>query len=126
MLLMMLSGFDLDAALRIDNAMWQQLTKVDELYGAAAALWILSAAAPVGEEFIFRGLLLRASLRHVSFPVANGLQALLFAAMHFDLPRCRSCSCLGSRRMVGAQLRGAARADGHARGAEPRCGYYHT
>jgi uncharacterized protein len=85
MLLMVLSGFDLDAALRIDNAMWQQLTEVDELYGAAAALWILSAAAPVGEEFIFRGLLLRACLRHVSFPTANGLQALLFAAMHFDL-----------------------------------------
>ena len=42
-------------------------------------------AAPVGEEFLFRGLLLRACLRHVSFPVANGLQALLFAAMHFDL-----------------------------------------
>jgi membrane protease YdiL (CAAX protease family) len=85
MLLTMVSGVDLDAALRVDNAMWQSLTEVDELYGAAAALWVLSVAAPVGEAFIFRGVLLRACLRHVSFPVANGVQALLFAAMHFDL-----------------------------------------
>jgi membrane protease YdiL (CAAX protease family) len=85
LLAMMLSGFDRDAALRIDNAMWQTLIEVDNLYGAAAAIWVLSFAAPVGEELVFRGLLLRACLRHVSFPVANGLQALLFAAMHYDL-----------------------------------------
>jgi membrane protease YdiL (CAAX protease family) len=85
LLVMMLSGFDRDSALRIDNAMWQTLIEVDNLYGPTAAIWVLSFAAPVGEELVFRGLLLRACLRHVSFPVANGLQALLFAAMHFDL-----------------------------------------
>lgn len=81
----MLLGFDREAASRIDNPMWQILIDVDNLYGAAAAIWVLSFAAPVGEELVFRGLLLRACLRHVSFPVANGLQALLFAAMHYDL-----------------------------------------
>lgn len=82
---MMASGFDLDAALRVDNAMWQMLESVEQVFGPAAALWVLAVAAPVGEELLFRGLLLRASLRHISFPVANGLQALLFAAMHLDL-----------------------------------------
>jgi membrane protease YdiL (CAAX protease family) len=85
MLAAMLGGFDFDAALRLDNAMWQMLTDVDALFGAAATLWTLSVAAPVAEEFIFRGLLLRASLKHVSFPLANTAQALLFAAVHFDL-----------------------------------------
>jgi membrane protease YdiL (CAAX protease family) len=85
LLAMVLSGFDRDAALRVDNAMWQMLIEVDDVYGPAAAIWILSFAAPVGEELLFRGLLLRACLRHVSFPVANGVQALLFAAIHFDL-----------------------------------------
>jgi len=82
---MMLAGFDRDAASRIDNPMWRILTDVDNLYGAAAAIWVLSFAAPVGEELVFRGLLLRSCLRHVSFFTANVLQALLFAAMHYDL-----------------------------------------
>jgi len=81
----LLLGFDRDAASRIDNPTWQILIDVDNLYGAAATIWVLSFAAPVGEELVFRGLLLRASLRHVSFFAANVLQALLFAAMHYDL-----------------------------------------
>ena len=84
-LAMMLAGFDRDAASRIDNPMWRILTDVDNLYGAAAAIWVLSFAAPVGEELVFRGLLLRSCLRHVSFFTANVLQAMLFAAMHYDL-----------------------------------------
>ena len=82
---MMASGVDLTSALRIDNEMWGMLETVDEMFGPAAALWVLAVAAPVGEELLFRGLLLRASLRHVSFPLANGLQALLFATIHLDL-----------------------------------------
>ena len=82
---MMASGVDLTSALSVDNAMWEMLETVDETFGPAAALWVLALAAPVGEELLFRGLLLRASLRHVSFPLANGVQALLFAAIHFDV-----------------------------------------
>ena len=84
-LAMMLAGFDRDVVSRIDNPMWRILTDVDNLYGAAAAIWVLSFAAPVGEELVFRGLLLRSCLRHVSFFTANVLQAMLFAAMHYDL-----------------------------------------
>jgi membrane protease YdiL (CAAX protease family) len=79
-----LSGVDIDAALRIDNSMWATLSEVDALYGSAVAFWVLSMVAPVGEEFVFRGLLLRASLSHVSFPIANVAQALLFAVLHFE------------------------------------------
>jgi membrane protease YdiL (CAAX protease family) len=68
-----------------DNFMLQLLSEIHELYGPVAAIWVLAFAAPVGEEFIFRGLLLRATLRHVSFPLANTLQAALFSALHFDL-----------------------------------------
>jgi hypothetical protein len=84
-LAMMLAGVDLSRTLPLDNALWQMLAEVDELYGAGATLWILAVAAPVGEEFLFRGVLLRAALRHVSFAAANAVQALLFAAVHFDL-----------------------------------------
>ncbi len=80
----MLAGVDL-SRVPLDIRMLQLLLEVDELYGPAAAIWVLSFAAPVGEEFIFRGLLLRATLRHISFPVANTVQALLFSAIHFDL-----------------------------------------
>ncbi len=81
---LLLAGVDL-SSVPLDNAMLQLLREVHELYGPAAAIWVLSVAAPVGEELIFRGLLLRASLRHISFPVANIAQALLFSAVHFDL-----------------------------------------
>jgi hypothetical protein len=80
----MLSGVDL-SRVPLDNFMLQLLREIHELYGPVAAIWVLSCAAPVGEEFIFRGLLLRATLRHVSFPAANTVQALLFSALHFDL-----------------------------------------
>ncbi len=79
-----LSGVDL-SRLPLDNFTLQLLREIHELYGPVAAIWVLSCAAPVGEEFIFRGLLLRASLRHISFPAANTVQALLFSAIHFDL-----------------------------------------
>jgi membrane protease YdiL (CAAX protease family) len=85
MLLLMFAGFDLSAALRLDDGLWQSLLGVDEVYGPAAALWIIVIAAPVGEEFLFRGLLLRAAQSHVSFPLANTVQAVLFAAVHQSL-----------------------------------------
>ncbi len=85
MFAIMLLGADLSRSLPLDNGIWQVLADVDDLYGIAATLWIIAVAAPVGEEFLFRGLLLRAALKHVSFPLANAVQALLFAAIHFDL-----------------------------------------
>lgn len=81
---LLLAGVDL-SGVPLDNAMLQLLREIQALYGPAAALWVLALAAPVTEEFIFRGLLLRASMRHVSFPLANTLQAALFSALHFDL-----------------------------------------
>ena len=81
---LMLAGVDL-SRVPLDNAMLQILREIHELYGPAAAIWVLAVAAPVAEEFIFRGLLLRATLRHVSFPLANTAQAALFSAVHFDL-----------------------------------------
>jgi membrane protease YdiL (CAAX protease family) len=83
--IVMLAGVDL-SRVPLDNAMLQLLREVHELLGPAAAIWVLALAAPVAEEFIFRGLLLRATMKHVSFPVANTVQAALFSALHFDLP----------------------------------------
>ena len=92
------------------------LLEVDELYGPAAALWVLSLAAPVGEEFIFRGLLLRASMRHVSFPLANTVQASLFSAMHFDLAAAPYLFVVRSRiRSARALFGRPSRANGRAR-----------
>jgi membrane protease YdiL (CAAX protease family) len=81
---LLLAGMDL-ARVPLDNSVLQLLREIHVLYGPAAAIWVLSLAAPVAEEFIFRGLLLRASMRHVSFPLANTVQAALFSALHFDL-----------------------------------------
>jgi membrane protease YdiL (CAAX protease family) len=41
--------------------------------------------APVGEELLFRGLLLRALVRRTSPPVAIGVAALAFALVHVAL-----------------------------------------
>ncbi|HET6629973.1 MAG TPA: CPBP family intramembrane glutamic endopeptidase [Woeseiaceae bacterium] len=67
------------------DPLWELMGEVRGRYGIATALWIVAMAAPVVEEFVFRGVLLRAFSGHVSFGWANTLQAGLFAAAHVNL-----------------------------------------
>jgi membrane protease YdiL (CAAX protease family) len=69
----------------MQDPLWSVLREVRGSLGLAAAVWVLAIAAPVLEEFIFRGVLLRALSAHVSFAWANVIQAILFSAMHVDL-----------------------------------------
>lgn len=54
-------------------------------YGLPALLLFIAVLIPLIEEVVFRGVLLNGLARHMSFPVAAVVQALLFAAMHEDL-----------------------------------------
>ena len=71
-------------ALAPDNPLWQAMLSVTEHYGMAAALWTLAVAAPVTEEFLFRGILYRAFASHLRPLWANVCQAALFSAMHLE------------------------------------------
>jgi hypothetical protein len=71
-------------ALAPQDMLWQMLGAVREQYGIAAALWIVAVAAPVTEEFLFRGVLYRAFAAHLRPLWANLLQASLFAALHLQ------------------------------------------
>jgi len=68
----------------LDNSLWQMLGAVQDRYGFFATLWILAIAAPVTEEFLFRGVLYRSFMAHLRPLWANLLQAALFAAMHLE------------------------------------------
>jgi membrane protease YdiL (CAAX protease family) len=84
MLLAWLARPDSLPAIAQDDVLWQMLSDVLERYGWVAALWILSVAAPVAEEFLFRGILYRAFAAHLQPLWANLLQAALFSAMHLE------------------------------------------
>ncbi|HEY7638683.1 MAG TPA: type II CAAX endopeptidase family protein [Steroidobacteraceae bacterium] len=71
----------------LDNELWQMLRAVQDHYGLLAALWIVALAAPVTEEFLFRGVLYRAFAAHLRPLWANLLQAALFSAMHLETVR---------------------------------------
>jgi membrane protease YdiL (CAAX protease family) len=71
--------------LMLDNAQFQMLTGVRDGFGLTAMFWLVTIAAPVTEEFVFRGVLLKAFSAHVAFGWANLLQAAIFAGMHMDL-----------------------------------------
>lgn len=66
----------------VEDVLWQMLHAVQDRYGLFAAVWILAVAAPVTEEFLFRGVLYRAFGAHLRPFWANALQAALFSAMH--------------------------------------------
>jgi membrane protease YdiL (CAAX protease family) len=68
-----------------DDAIWQLIIAVRDHYGTLAALWLLSIAAPVIEELVFRGILYRAFTAHIGAGWANALQAALFSAIHLNL-----------------------------------------
>jgi membrane protease YdiL (CAAX protease family) len=54
-------------------------------FGPAGLIAIVAIFVPVFEEFMFRGVLLQAFARHLSFGWANAVQALLFASVHESL-----------------------------------------
>jgi len=53
-----------------------------EHYGGFGLFLILVVSTPIFEELIFRGVLLNAMAKHISFGWANLIQAGLFAAIH--------------------------------------------
>ena len=71
--------------LALDDALWQMIGAVRDHYGVITALWIVAVAAPVVEEFVFRGVLLRSFASHIGAGWANIVQAALFSAMHMNL-----------------------------------------
>ena len=82
LLLMWAAKPDAIRSFAVDDVLWQMLDAVQGRYGLLAAVWILAVAAPVTEEFLFRGVLYRAFLAHLRPFWANALQAALFSAMH--------------------------------------------
>jgi membrane protease YdiL (CAAX protease family) len=68
-----------------EDLVWQMILSVRDRFGFAAALWVLVLVAAVAEEFVFRGVLLKAFSNHIGLGWANVLQAALFAAAHVDL-----------------------------------------
>lgn len=72
----------------IDPAVERRLEEVREIGTAPWQLVLLVLAlvvlAPLGEELLFRGLLLRALVRRMSFWTAAVLSSFLFAAAHAD------------------------------------------
>ncbi len=56
-----------------------------EAIGLVPSVILMGVVAPLSEELLFRGVLLSAFARHLSFHFANLLQALLFAVIHGEL-----------------------------------------
>jgi uncharacterized protein len=54
-------------------------------WGPVALIGTAGIMVPVLEEVLFRGVLLQGMAKHISFGVANTLQALAFAAVHWEL-----------------------------------------
>ncbi|MEM9383461.1 MAG: type II CAAX endopeptidase family protein [Pseudomonadota bacterium] len=56
-----------------------------ETLGLLPSVALMGLVAPISEELLFRGVLLSAFARHLSFAFANLLQASLFALIHGEL-----------------------------------------
>jgi membrane protease YdiL (CAAX protease family) len=63
----------------------EMLGHVRHHFGVLSAFWWMALAAPVLEEFVFRGVLREAFAKHIQLGWANVLQAALFAAWHQNL-----------------------------------------
>jgi len=55
---------------------------VYETYGFLGMMFLLAVMTPIIEELVFRGVMLQAFRRHVSFGMATVVQALAFVLMH--------------------------------------------
>lgn len=73
------------SALLEEQLLVQIMLAVRDSYGAFAVFWAIGIAAPVVEEFLFRGVILRAFANHISFGWANVSQAAIFSGLHMDL-----------------------------------------
>ena len=71
------------AALTVDGLVRSMV----QTFGIGVALLAVAVLIPIGEELIFRSILLDVFARHLKFWVANLLQSLLFAALHADPAR---------------------------------------
>lgn len=69
------------------EAIERLLTGGQSIYGTVLTFLLIAMLGPIVEELMFRGMLLGGMARHISFGWSNVLQALLFAAVHNDLPR---------------------------------------
>jgi membrane protease YdiL (CAAX protease family) len=82
------SGAILVAGSAIDPAVEDRLEDVEEIgtvpWQAALTIVALVVLAPLGEELLFRGLLLRALVLRVRFWAAALISSLVFAAAHAD------------------------------------------
>jgi len=54
-------------------------------YGTGTSQLLMGVLVPIYEEVIFRGAVLTACTRYIGFRWANGLQAVLFSAVHGEL-----------------------------------------
>ena len=54
-------------------------------YGTFAGFFLVAVFVPFVEEIAFRGIYLDGIKRYINFPVANFLQALIFATVHWSL-----------------------------------------
>jgi uncharacterized protein len=70
--------------LALEDAIWQMIGAARDRYGIVTALWIVAVAAPVVEEFVFRGVMYRSFAGHISPGWANVVQAALFSALHMN------------------------------------------
>jgi len=70
----------------IDNSATRYKDTVDTITGASFVVWVCVGifVAPIVEEMVFRGLLLRSLTPAVGSNTAIGLQALAFGAYHFS------------------------------------------
>jgi membrane protease YdiL (CAAX protease family) len=62
----------------------QQLLNPPELWKAMAGAIAITVFAPVCEEVLFRGTLLKVQLQHLPVALAIGLNGLLFGIIHFN------------------------------------------
>jgi membrane protease YdiL (CAAX protease family) len=64
----------------------ETLTRLADAHSPWLTLLIAGLLAPLVEEVLFRGVLLTALARHISFGGANFIQATLFATLHLSVP----------------------------------------
>lgn len=62
-----------------------EIKAIGSVYGFGTAFLLTSVLVPIYEELIFRGILLGAFLKRMSFNYSNLLQASIFAILHQDL-----------------------------------------
>lgn len=89
LVLLFVAGGIVLAGLALDSSVKNRIEELDT--GLPAAAWQiglmvvgLAILAPLGEELLFRGLILDGFRRLVAFPAAAGASGVLFAAAHLD------------------------------------------